>query len=64
PEGQATGAAAGQNQVPSNAKAALPPAAPDITMIKMVDYDFATFGLSDERSRLLTRFDTEISPTQ
>lgn len=63
PEGQATGAEAGQNQVPSNAKAALPAAAPDISMIRMVDYDFATFGSPEERSRLLKRFDTEIHPT-
>ncbi len=63
PEGQATGAAAGQNQVPSNARAMLPPAAPDISMIKMVDYDFATFGSPEQRSRLLSRFDREINPT-
>lgn len=63
PEGQATGAAAGQNQVPSNARAMLPPAAPDISMIKMVDYDFATFGSPEQRSRLLSRFDSEIHPT-
>ncbi len=63
PEGQATGAAAGQNQVPSNAWAMLPPAAPDISMIKMVDYDFATFGSPEQRSRLLSRFDSEINPT-
>lgn len=59
-EGQATGAAAGQNQVPSNARASLPPGAPDISMIRMVDYDFATFGSADERRRLLKRFDSEI----
>ncbi len=64
PEGQATGAAAGQNQVPSNAKARLPLAAPDISMIKMVDYDFATYGSPQERSRLLKRFDSEILATQ
>lgn len=63
PEGQATGAIAGQNQVPSNARAILPPAAPDISMIKMVDYDFATFGSPEQRSRLLSRFDREINPT-
>jgi iron(III) transport system substrate-binding protein len=63
PEGQGTGAAAGQNQVPSNAKSSLPLAAPDISMIKMVDYDFATFGSPDERSRLLRRFDAEIAAT-
>ncbi|MDH7801856.1 iron(III) transport system substrate-binding protein [Rhizobium sp. AN70] len=64
PEGQETGAKAGQNQVPSNAKATLPLTAPDISMIKMVDYDFATFGQPEERSRLLSRFDNEIHPTQ
>lgn len=61
-EGQATGAAAGQNQVPSSARAALPAGAPDISLIKMVDYDFATFGSPLERSRLLNRFDREIHP--
>ncbi|TCA59887.1 ABC transporter substrate-binding protein [Rhizobium leguminosarum] len=63
PEGQGTGAASGQNQVPSNAKSSLPLAAPDISMIKMVDYDFATFGSPGERSRLLRRFDAEIAVT-
>jgi iron(III) transport system substrate-binding protein len=61
PEGQATGAASGQNQVPSNAKSDLPLAAPDISLIKMVDYDFATFGSPEERSRLLERFDALIA---
>lgn len=60
PEGQATGAAAGQNQVPANARAALPLAAPDISLIRMVDYDFATFGSPTQRSRLLRRFANEI----
>lgn len=63
PEGQGTGAAAGQNQVPSNARAELPPGAPDISLIKMVDFDFATFGSPEERSRLLKRFDAEIAAT-
>ncbi len=62
PEGQATGAAAGQNQVPSNVRAKLPAGAPDLSLIKMVDYDFATFGTPEERRRLLGRFDTEIHP--
>ncbi|WP_428671176.1 ABC transporter substrate-binding protein [Roseibium sp.] len=60
PEGQATGAASGQNQIPSNARAALPPAAPDISLIRMVDYDFATFGSPEQRRRLLDRFDKEV----
>ena len=63
-EGQATGAAAGQNHVPSNALASLPLSAPDISMIKMVDYDFATFGSPEERGRLLKRFAAEVRATQ
>ncbi|WLR95034.1 ABC transporter substrate-binding protein [Shinella zoogloeoides] len=63
PEGQGTGALSGQNQVPSNAMATLPLAAPDISLIKMVDYDFATFGSPEERSRLLERFAAEITAT-
>lgn len=60
PEGQATGAASGQNQIPSNARATLPAAAPDISLIRMVDYDFATFGSPDQRRRLLERFNAEV----
>ncbi|EKF17669.1 ABC transporter substrate-binding protein [Nitratireductor pacificus pht-3B] len=59
-EGQATGAAAGQNQVPSNGKATVPPEAPDIATIKLVDYDFATYGSADMRTHLLSRFDGEV----
>jgi iron(III) transport system substrate-binding protein len=60
PAGQATGAASGQNQIPSNARAALPAAAPDISLIRMVDYDFATFGSPEQRHRLLERFNGEV----
>lgn len=59
-EGQATGTAAGQNQVPSNGKASVPAEAPDVTTIKLVDYDFATYGSAEMRKRLLSRFDREI----
>lgn len=59
-DGQATGATAGQNQVPSNARSPLPPAAPDITTVKLVDYDFATYGSAEMRARLLSRFDRDI----
>ncbi|PRD55409.1 ABC transporter substrate-binding protein [Phyllobacterium myrsinacearum] len=60
PEGQATGKAAGQNQVPSNAKSEVPDGAPDITSLKLIDYDFAIYGASETRDRLLARFATEI----
>jgi len=64
PEGQETGALSGQNQIPSNARAALPGAAPDISLIRMVDYDFATFGTPEARRRLLARFDGEVTRTR
>ncbi|QND54430.1 ABC transporter substrate-binding protein (plasmid) [Phyllobacterium sp. 628] len=60
PEGQATGAKAGQNQVPSNAKSEVPQGAPDISSLKLIDYDFSIYGASDTRDRLLARFATEI----
>jgi len=47
-------------QVPSNASAKAPPAAPDFSKIKLIDYDFAKYGSSDERSRLLAKWDAEI----
>ncbi|TVQ31002.1 MAG: ABC transporter substrate-binding protein [Geminicoccaceae bacterium] len=47
-------------QVPSNRAAEAPPEAPDFDTIKLIDYDFARFGSSDERTRLLARWDAEI----
>jgi iron(III) transport system substrate-binding protein len=47
-------------QVPSNMAAKAPPQAPDLSTIKLIDYDFKKFGSSDERSRLLAKWDQEI----
>ena len=47
-------------QVPSNKNSPVPPEAPKFSEIKLIDYDFAKFGSSDERSRLLARWDAEI----
>ena len=38
----------------------MPDVAPKLAEIKLIDYDFAKFGSSDERKRLLSRWDTEI----
>jgi iron(III) transport system substrate-binding protein len=57
---QEVGAAAGSFQVPSNASAKTPPEAPDLSQIKLIDYDFAKFGSSEERTRLLARWDAEV----
>jgi iron(III) transport system substrate-binding protein len=60
PEAQALGAQAQSYQVPSNRAAATPPQAPKLSDIKLINYDFPKYGSSEERKRLLTRWDTEI----
>jgi len=52
---------AGANQVPSNTGASAPPDAPDFSEIKLIDYDFAKYGSSDERQRLLKKWDDEVN---
>jgi iron(III) transport system substrate-binding protein len=62
PEGQAVGAANKVSyQVPSNKKATVPPQAPKLAEIKLIDYDFAKYGSSAERTRLLKKWDDEVS---
>jgi len=60
PEGQATGAETKQFQMPSNRKAAIPPEAPKLEAIRMIDYNFQKYGTAEERKRLLSRWDAEI----
>jgi iron(III) transport system substrate-binding protein len=60
PEAQAIGAQAKAYQVPSNRNAPTPPEAPKLSDIKLIDYDFAKFGSSAERTRLLARWDAEV----
>ena len=57
---QELGATARSFQVPSNSNAVTPPEAPDLASIELIDYDFATYGSSEERTRLLQRWDAEI----
>jgi iron(III) transport system substrate-binding protein len=47
-------------QVPSNKNTAVPPQAPKLSEIKLIDYDFAKYGSSAERTRLLTKWDKEV----
>ena len=47
-------------QVPSNASVAPPPEAPNVNDIKLIDYDFAKYGSSAERKRLLSKWDDEV----
>ncbi|MFN4057412.1 MAG: ABC transporter substrate-binding protein [Roseinatronobacter sp.] len=59
-DAQALGAQANSFQVPSNSNAPVPPESPALDTITLIDYDFATYGSSETRSRLLARWDAEI----
>jgi len=60
PAAQELGATANSFQIPSNVNSATPDAAPRLEEIKLIDYDFAKYGSSEERTRLLARWDAEI----
>jgi iron(III) transport system substrate-binding protein len=47
-------------QVPSNNGSKTSPSAPDLSSIKLIDYDFKKYGSSSERKRLLKKWDTEV----
>jgi iron(III) transport system substrate-binding protein len=49
-----------QLQMPSNRNAPLPPGAPDLSKMKLVEYDFVKYGAAAERRRLLAKWDAEI----
>jgi iron(III) transport system substrate-binding protein len=61
-EAQSAGPQVGVFNVPSNANATIPPEAPSVESIKLIDYDFATYGSTDTRARLLARWDAEVKP--
>ena len=52
--------AGGQLQTPSNRAAPLPPNAPDLSKIRLIEYDFAKYGQAAERRRLIARWDRDI----
>jgi iron(III) transport system substrate-binding protein len=60
-EAQAIGGQAKAYQVPSNKSAPVPPQAPKLQEIKLISYDFAKYGSSAERKRLLDKWDKEVS---
>jgi len=60
PEAQALGAKAKSYQVPSNKNTPVPPQAPKFSEIKLIKYDFAKYGSSAERTRLLAKWDKEV----
>jgi iron(III) transport system substrate-binding protein len=61
PDAQRIGFEVGkQLQMPSNRNAPLPPNAPDLSKMKLVQYDFVKYGSAAERKRLLDRWDREV----
>jgi iron(III) transport system substrate-binding protein len=61
PQAQKLGADSKQFQVPSNREAQLPPQAPRFADIKLINYDFAKYGASAERKRLLERWERDVN---
>ena len=47
-------------EAPSNVDAEIPPEAPDLTKMKLINYDFKKYGASDTRKRLLQKWDKEV----
>ncbi len=63
-DAQAIAAKNGQYQVPSNIATPVPPEAPDPSKVKLIAYDFAKYGSSAERKRLLSRWTEEVKNAQ
>ena len=55
PAAQKLGAEAKSYQVPSNKNTPVPPQAPKLAEIKLINFDFAKYGSSAERKRLLVQ---------
>jgi iron(III) transport system substrate-binding protein len=61
PGAQQFGVAARQFQLPSNSTTAVDARVPDLKKIKLIDYDYAKYGASAERRRLILRWEKEIN---
>jgi len=60
-QAQQFGAAAKQFQLPSNKSAKVDPNVPDFKKIKFIKYDYAKYGASAERRRLIARWEKEVN---
>jgi iron(III) transport system substrate-binding protein len=60
PKAQQLAAQAKQFQLPSNVATPVSPLSPKLADIRLIDYDFAKYGASAERKRLLERWDREV----
>ena len=60
PAAQVLGGQTKQYQVPSNKNTPIPPQAPKLDEIKLITFDFGKYGSSEERRRLLSKWDNEV----
>ncbi len=60
-QAQEMGAAAKQFQLPSNKSAKVDPRVPDFKKIKFINYDYAKYGASAERKRLIAKWEKEVN---
>jgi iron(III) transport system substrate-binding protein len=61
PPAQEMAAAAKSFQLPSNKAARVDPRVPDFRKIRFIDYDYAKYGASAERRRLIARWEKEVN---
>ena len=60
PDAQKIAGSNGSFQMPSNTATPVPPESPDVSHIKLINYDFEKYGSSAERGRLLARWTREV----
>ena len=61
PSAQALGAATLQFQLPSNKETKVDPRVPDFRKIKLINYDYAKYGQTAERRRLIQRWEKDVN---
>ena len=61
PGAQEMAAASKQFQLPSNKAARVDPRVPDFKRIRFIDYDYAKYGSSQERRRLIARWEKDVN---
>ena len=61
PQAQQFGAAAKQFQLPSNKSTPIDPQVPDFKKIKFINYDYAKYGASAERRRLISKWEKDVN---
>ncbi len=60
PEAQTLAAANNSYQLPSNPDTPVPPEAPDMQKVKLINYDFEKYGSPAERKRILGRWTQDV----